>query len=60
MTVAGGAFIPAKKRWVIERSFAWLYDCYRLSVDRERLTRNSNTMVRLAFIRLILRRLWPS
>lgn len=59
MTVAGGAFVPAKKRWVVERGFAWLGDYYRLSVDRERLQRNSNTMVRLAFIRLMLRRLWP-
>jgi len=53
-------FVPAKKRWVVERSFAWLGDYYRLSIDRERHPVNSMTMVRLAFIRLVLRRLCPS
>lgn len=53
-------FVPAKKRWVVERSFAWLGDYYRLSIDRERHPVNSMTMVRLAFIRLILRRLCPA
>jgi putative transposase len=52
-------FVPAKKRWVVERSFAWVGDYYRLSVDRERLCVNSMTMVRLAFIRIMLRRLYP-
>ena len=52
-------FIPAKKRWVVERSFAWMGDYYRLSVDRERQSRNSLAMIRLASIRLMLRRLYP-
>ena len=52
-------FVPAKKRWVVERGFAWLGDYWRLSVDRERLLKNSTTMIRIAFMRLLLRRLFP-
>jgi putative transposase len=53
-------FEPLPKRWVIERSFAWINDYYRLSVDRERLISSSRAMIRLAMIRLMLRRLFPS
>ncbi len=52
-------FIPVKKRWVVERSFAWVLDYWRLSVDRERHTRNSLAMLRLAFMRIMLRRIYP-
>lgn len=52
-------FVPAKHRWVVERGFAWLGDYWRLSIDRERLLRNSVAFVRIAFIRLMLRRLCP-
>jgi transposase len=52
-------FIPAKKRWVVERSFAWLGDYWRLSVDRERLLLHSMSMIRIAFIRVMLRQLHP-
>jgi putative transposase len=52
-------FVPDKQRWVVERTFAWLYDYRRLLVDHERLLRRSLTMIRLAAIRLILRRLCP-
>jgi putative transposase len=52
-------FVPAKKRWLVERGFAWLGDYWRLSIDRERDLRNSCTMIRIAFIRLMLRRLKP-
>ncbi|MCQ8279420.1 IS5 family transposase [Acetobacteraceae bacterium KSS8] len=52
-------FVPAQKRWVVERGFAWFGDCWRLSVDRERLLKNSTTMLRIAFMRLMLRRLYP-
>lgn len=53
-------FVPAKKRWLVERGFAWLGDYWRLSVDRERTFYNSCAMIRIAFIRLMLRRLEPS
>ncbi len=58
LTKAGGPFVPAKKRWVVERTFSWLYDCYRLQFDRERTPKNSLAMVRLASIRWMLRRLY--
>lgn len=52
-------FVPDEKRWLVERNFAWLGDYWRLSIDRERTIAHSCTMVRLAFIRLMLRRLFP-
>ncbi|WRH89869.1 IS5 family transposase [Nguyenibacter sp. L1] len=52
-------FVPAQKRWLVERGFAWFGDYRRLSVDYERLIRNSESMLRLGMIRLMLRRLFP-
>lgn len=45
------------KRWIVERTFAWLNRCRRLSKDMENLTRNALAFVRLASIRLMLRKL---
>lgn len=45
------------KRWVIERTLAWLNRCRRLAKDFESLTRNAVAFIRLASIRLMLRRL---
>jgi transposase len=45
------------KRWIVERTFAWLNRCRRLSKDLENLTRNALAFVRLASIRLMLRKL---
>jgi putative transposase len=53
-------FIPAKNRWVVERSFSWIRDYRRLTEDMERFLKNSVTMIRLAFIRVMLRQLRPS
>lgn len=52
-------FVPDKKRWLVERGFAWLGDYRRLLVDHERSIVTSMSMIRLAFIRLMLRRLKP-
>jgi len=46
-------------RWMVERTFAWLMKCRRLSVDRERSTLSSVAMIRLAMIHLMLNRLCP-
>lgn len=46
-------------RWTVERTFAWLKRCRRLSVDRERSTRSAEAMIRLAMIHLMLNRLCP-
>ena len=45
------------KRWVVERTFAWFESYRRLSKDFEFLTDTSETMIRLAMIRLMLNRL---
>ena len=58
-TTAKTGFVPAKNRWVVERGFAWLGDYRRLTIDYERKLAHSCAMVRLAFIRLMLRRLVP-
>jgi len=46
-------------RWTVERTFAWLTKCRRLSVDREKSTRSAEAMIRLAMIHLMLNRLSP-
>ena len=53
-------FIPIKKRWIVERTLAWLGDYRRLDKDQERLTRNSVAMIRWASISLMLKRLCPA
>lgn len=44
------------KRWVVERSFAWLEKCRRLWKNCERKLNTSLNMVALAFIALLLKR----
>jgi transposase len=45
------------KRWVVERTLAWLSRCRRLSKDFENLTAMAVAFIRLASIRLMARRL---
>ena len=45
------------KRWIGERTFAWLGRYRRLSKDEEYLTQTSETMIRVAMIHLMIRRL---
>ncbi len=47
-------------RWTVERTFAWLGRCRRLSKDREKSVLSSESFVKLAMIRLMLHRLRPS
>lgn len=42
------------KRWVVERTFAWLNNFRRLSKDFEILTATSENMIRIAMIKLTL------
>ena len=50
-------FVVLPKRWVVERSFAWLEKCRRLWKNCERKLNTSLQMVVLAFMALILKRL---
>ncbi len=45
------------RRWVVERTLAWLNRCRRLAKDFENLSRNALTFIKLASIRLMLRKL---
>lgn len=50
-------FVVAPKRWVVERTFAWLGRNRRLSKDYERLPEASESWVYLGSIHLMLKRL---
>ena len=41
------------KRWIVERTFAWLDNCRRLSKDYERKTASSEAFMHLAQVRLL-------
>jgi putative transposase len=45
------------KRWIVERTFAWLGKSRRLSKDYEALPQSSEAWIRLAMCRLMLCRL---
>ena len=47
-------------RWRVERTFAWICKCRRLSKDYEATTRSSETMVVIAMIGLMIHRLKPT
>jgi transposase len=50
-------FNVSPKRWIVERTIAWLNRCRRLAKDWENLTRNALAFLHLASIRLMLRKL---
>ena len=50
-------FVVLPMRWVVERTLAWLNRCRRLAKDFENLTDNALAFLRLASIRLMMRRL---
>jgi putative transposase len=50
-------FVILPKRWIVERTLAWISRCRRLARDYERHARKAAAFVRLAMIRLMLRRL---
>jgi len=53
-------FVLLPKRWVVERTFAWLGRCRRHSKDYERRTDSSESMLRISAMHLMLKRLHPS
>ena len=52
-----GTFKAERKRWVIERTLAWLNRCRRLSKDFEKTIASAEAWVLLASIRVLSRRL---
>ena len=50
-------FTVLPKRWIVERTIAWLNRCRRLAKDWENLNRKGLAFLRLASIRFMLRRL---
>jgi putative transposase len=52
-------FVPLKIRWVVERTFAWLGRCRRLSRDYEYKTEHSEAWVQISAIQMMARRLRP-
>ena len=55
-----GKFVVLPKRWVVERTIAWLNRCRRLAKDWECLNRNGLAFLRWASVRLMVRRLCQS
>jgi putative transposase len=53
-------FVRLPKRWVVERTFAWLGRARRHSKDYERRTESSEAMIKVTAIHQMLRRLAPS
>ena len=54
-TAAGFEVLP--KRWIVERTFAWISRNRRLARDFERYATTAAAFIRLAMIRIMLRRL---
>lgn len=53
-------FVLLARRWVVERTFAWIGRYRRLSKDYERRNDSSEAIVKIASIHLMLQRLAPS
>jgi transposase len=53
-------FKVVPRRWVVERTFAWLFTSRRLVHDYERLPSNHEAMIHLSMILLMTRRLAPA
>ncbi|MDQ2801397.1 MAG: transposase, partial [Pseudomonadota bacterium] len=50
-------FVVLPRRWVVERTFAWLNRCRRLAKDLENRTQTALAFLKLASIRLMTRKL---
>ncbi len=53
-------FVPLPRRWVVERTHAWITGHRRMSRDYERLPTHSEAMIKWAMIGLMARRLAPA
>jgi len=50
-------FVVLPRRWIVERTIAWLNRCRRLAKDWENLNHTALAFLKLASIRLMLRKL---
>lgn len=50
-------FVVLPRRWVVERTFAWITQCRRLCMDYEVLPKSSEALIYIALTRLMVRRL---
>ena len=53
----GDGFTVLKRRWVVERTFAWLMNFRRHARDYEVLTHHSEALIQVAMIHLLLKRI---
>ena len=51
-------FVVIKRRWLVERTFAWIMKCRRLVRDYEQLPAVAETLILIAAATTLLRR-WP-
>ena len=58
--VGQAGFVPLPRRWVVERTHAWIAGHRRMSRDYERLPAHCEAMIKWAMIGLMARRLAPA
>ena len=56
-SLKGSGFVVQARRWVVERTFAWLVKCRRLRADYEASARTGVAWMQAAMVRLMARRL---
>jgi len=54
---AAKTFALEARRWIVERTFAWIGKARRLSKDYELILSSSTAMIYLSMIRIMLRRI---
>ncbi|MBK7002244.1 MAG: transposase [Rhodoferax sp.] len=52
-------FKVSRKRWVVERTFAWITRQRRMTRDYERTIESSESMIYISMVRIMLKQLCP-